>query len=42
MHFTIHQITKKTVALWVFLATVYALAGGEKGYEKIRAFCRAS
>ena len=22
-HFTIHQITKKTVALWVFLATDY-------------------
>ena len=24
-HFTIHQITKKTVALWVFLATVAVL-----------------
>ena len=24
-HFTIHQITKKTVALWVFLATVVHL-----------------
>ena len=26
-HFTIHQITKKTVALWVFLATGLARAG---------------